>query len=42
MIVWDGELVQFPADFNAAGDRLCHIDSETEWALNWTIDARKG
>jgi hypothetical protein len=35
---WEGEVWCFPADLNREGDRYCHIESETEWQLNWTPD----
>jgi hypothetical protein len=40
-IIWDGEYHYFPADLNEPGDLLCHVETETMWRLNWTIDTRK-
>jgi hypothetical protein len=37
-IKWDNHVLQFPADLNKEGDRLCQIEDETMWQLNWTIN----
>ena len=39
VIVWEGAETWFRADLNQVGDQFCDVETETTWALNWTIDA---
>lgn len=41
VIFWDGEFVQFPADFNWEGDRVWRIEDEQEWNLDWMPQVHK-